>query len=229
MSMEIDDRKVEWIEADPFAFGTFGAIYRVSYEGEVVCAKKISLREVPGGALESTKKEYTKEVALMAELRSQNIVQILGSCTRPMELIILMEYCGGGTLREKLDRVRAYPGSDSEPWGEAEQLKMLRDISFGMDYLHSKKITHQDLKSLNILITISGKGKVADFGKSKSNKMSTQMSKKGGSDVGTYGWCAPEVIKGAKATPKADVYSFGIMVRQAAKLQPKRDHTSLAY
>ena len=131
MSMEIDDRKVEWIEADPFAFGTFGAIYRVSYEGEVVCAKKISLREVPGGALESTKKEYTKEVALMAELRSQNIVQILGSCTRPMELIILMEYCGGGTLREKLDRVRASPDSEAEPWGEAEQLKMLRDISYG--------------------------------------------------------------------------------------------------
>lgn len=210
MSMEIDDRKLEWIEANPFAIGTFGAIYRVIFEGEIVCAKKISLREISGAALESTKKEYTKEVALMSELRSQNIVQIFGSCTRKTELIILMEYCQGGTLRAKLDAHHA--GKDTALWGIAEQYKMLRDISYGMDYLHSKKIIHQNLTSANILITSTGKGKVNDFGKSKSNKLSSQMSKKGGTVVGSYCWSAPELIKGEKATEKSDVYSFGIIL-----------------
>ena len=109
------------------------------------------------------KKEFVKEVALMAELRSQNIVQILGSYSRLTELVILMEYCSQGSLREKLNRFAA--GTEPGKWGKEEQIRMLLDISYGMEYLHNKRIVHQDLKSLNILIDARGKGKVADFGK----------------------------------------------------------------
>jgi hypothetical protein len=68
-SMEIDDRNVTWHEDAPFAHGSFGAVYRVTYERRIVAAKKVSLRDVPLNALESTKKEYQKEVALMGEVR----------------------------------------------------------------------------------------------------------------------------------------------------------------
>jgi len=67
--MEIDDRNVKWHEDSPFAQGSFGAVYRVKFEGKIVAAKVKSLRDVPPNLLESAKKEYKKEVALMGEVR----------------------------------------------------------------------------------------------------------------------------------------------------------------
>ncbi|GMI44800.1 hypothetical protein TrCOL_g8218, partial [Triparma columacea] len=190
-SMEIDDRNVTWHEDAPFAHGSFGAIYRVTYERRIVAAKKVSLRDVPLNALESTKKEYQKEVALMGELRSQNTVQILGAITRPAELVILMEYCEGGDLRGHLDMARA----GMFDFGVGAQSNMLLDVSYGIRYLHNKLVIHGDFKSPNVLIDREGTGKVADFGGSQSNSMSSSMSAQKGSGIGTYGWAAPEVIK----------------------------------
>ncbi|GMI34144.1 hypothetical protein TrCOL_g441 [Triparma columacea] len=210
-SMEIDDRNVDWFEDEPFAQGSFGAVYRVKYEGKVCAAKMVSLRDVPKSQLEATKKEYKKEVALMGELRSNNTVQILGAITRPTELVILMEYCEGGDLRGLLDKARV---------GEVEfdhgaVCNMLLEISYGMRYLHGRPspVIHKDLKSNNILIDREGSGKVADFGGSQSNNMSSSRSAKG-SGVGTQGWTAPEVIdEGLSALSlKADVYSFAIVM-----------------
>ena len=60
---------------------------------------------------------------------------------------------------------------------------------------------------------------VADFGKSKSSGLNTQlsMSKRRDSQntktaVGTYAWCAPEVILDEKSSEKSDVYSFAIVI-----------------
>jgi hypothetical protein len=69
--MEIDERNVTWHEDAPFAHGSFGAVYRVTYERRIVAAKMVSLKDVPQNALESTKKEYKKEVALMGEVRRE--------------------------------------------------------------------------------------------------------------------------------------------------------------
>jgi serine/threonine protein kinase len=129
-NMEIDDRMLTWHEKNPFAHGSFGAVYRVTYEQEIVVAKMISLREVPKSALESTKKEYKREVALMSALRSQNIVSILGCVTRPQELVILMEFCEGGTLRNLLDLPR-----EELPFGPQKQIKMALDVAYGMTYV----------------------------------------------------------------------------------------------
>ncbi|GMI30521.1 hypothetical protein TrRE_jg5699, partial [Triparma retinervis] len=212
-SMEIDDRNVTWHEDAPFAHGSYGAVYRVMYEGRIVAAKKVSLRDVPQNALESTKKEYQKEVALMGELRSQNTVQIIGAITRPYELVILMEYCEGGDLRGHLNKARA----GEVDFGHGAQCKVLLEVSYGMRSLHEKSIIHKDLKSANILIGNDGSGKVADFGGSQSNSMSSSMSLKG-SGVGTVRWAAPEVLEnGVKAlSTKADVYSFGIVIWECA-------------
>ena len=80
--------------------------------------------------VESTKKEYKREVALMSALRSQNIVSILGCVTRPQELVILMEFCEGGTLRNLLDLPREEP-----PFGPQKQIKMALDVAYGMTYV----------------------------------------------------------------------------------------------
>ena len=44
-------------------------------------------------------------------------------------------------------------------------------------------------------------------------------SKEGKSDVGTYAWTSPEVIKGEQAGMKADVYAFGIIIWEILSLK----------
>ena len=85
-TLEINETDVIWYEAHPFAIGTFGLIYRVKYERRRCAAKKIDLRNVQPSMLEKVKKEYFREVALMCELRSNNIVHILAAITRKTEV-----------------------------------------------------------------------------------------------------------------------------------------------
>lgn len=66
----------------------------------------------------------------------------------------------------------------------------------GMEYLHTKRIVHFDLKSANLLLGYKDRRaicKVADFGLSK-QKRDTYVSNVS-SQRGTLPWIAPEIIK----------------------------------
>ena len=142
----------------------------------------------------------------MADLRSDYIVLINGAITKKEDLIIVMEYCEGGSLRQVLDAL------DGTPWEVSRQISVAIDIAFGMEYLHSQQVIHRDLKSPNILITGSGVAKVTDFGQSKSatfNTLKSRATSQG--SVGTVKWNAPEVDEG-EITKKSDVFSFSVIL-----------------
>jgi serine/threonine protein kinase len=92
-------------------------------------------------------------------------------------------------------------------------------VACGMEFFHSKRLIHRDLKSLNILLDEDGHPRIADFGLSRvwGDCVMTQK-------VGTKQWMAPEVIRGAKYDEKADVYSFGIVLWELlTQLEPFKD------
>lgn len=45
-----------------------------------------------------------------------------------------------------------------------DRLRILRDVSSGMEYLHFRKVVHGDLRAANILIDADGNACVSDFG-----------------------------------------------------------------
>ena len=63
----------------------------------------------------------------------------------------------------------------------------------GMKYLHSSRIIHRDLKSLNVLVDGGGRGRICDFGLSSTRP---QAASHVTGVVGTVAWTAPEVLKG---------------------------------
>lgn len=141
-----------------------------------------------------------------------NILKLLGACTAPDKLILVMQHCSRGSLYQLLHSPSAYLN-----WHQL--VGMCLATAQGMLHLHSHQALHRDLKSGNILLDSSGTVKVADFGLSR--LQAATCGEPLTAELGTWQWMAPEVVapwdkRGAVYTEKADVYSFGIVMWECA-------------
>eukprot|EP00158_Paraphelidium_tribonemae_P008392 Partr_v1_DN28569_c1_g2_i1_m72563 putative serine threonine kinase 10 len=136
------------------------------------------------------------------------------------DLWMCMEMCSGGagdTVYKKLVRYLT----------EEEVGIFIYDSLRGLEYLHKNHIIHRDIKSGNLLLTESGKIKLADFGVSALTTAAS--SYRAHSFIGTPYWMAPEVIMSENSPThtydaKADIWSIGITtIEMADKLPPLSD------
>lgn len=125
---------------------------------------------------------------------------------RPPALVT--EYMAGGSLKSALARRADIVA------GPLTRLVLALDAAKGLEYLHSKKICHFDVKSGNLLLGYRDRRpvcKVADFGLAR-EKVQTFVSGVT-SQRGTLPWTAPEILRSPDAvTEKVDVFSFGIVM-----------------
>jgi serine/threonine protein kinase len=75
----------------------------------------------------------------------------------------------------------------------------------GLKYLHEQGVLHRDIKGANILTSLDGQVKLADFGVAM--KLSDAPSEDEQFVVGTPYWMAPEIIEMSTPTPACDIWS----------------------
>lgn len=140
---------------------------------------------------------FSREAELMAQLEHPNIVRFYEFCKDGSIVFIVMDWVDGANLKEVIIKRKA-------PLELPVAVSLLRPVASALQYAHSQKIIHCDVKPANILINQSNKVLLTDFGISK------QVSQR--TTGGTPPYMAPEQFTGDKLTPQTDVYGLGVTV-----------------
>ncbi|KAH3760512.1 STE20 family protein kinase [Pelomyxa schiedti] len=150
------------------------------------------------------------EIDVLKKCRHPNIVCYYGCFSCETSFWILMDFCALGSLRDIMDVEKSTLKEKQIAYICTSSLK-------GLEYLHSQKIIHRDIKCANILVTERGEVKLGDFGVSQ-EMLKTWLPNTG--MVGTPLWMAPEVSTQQPYTYTADIWSFGITIIEMADGEP---------
>ncbi len=145
---------------------------------------------------------FVNEGRIIAKLRHPHIVTIHDiGCTDDGTYFMSMEYCPGGTLKERISSSRS----------RIEPLSMLRQIASALGYAHDHGFIHRDVKPGNILFRDDDSVALSDFGIAKTVDANTRVTREGWA-IGTPEYMSPEQASGKELTPSADLYSLGVVL-----------------
>ncbi|XP_008104808.1 STE20-like serine/threonine-protein kinase isoform X3 [Anolis carolinensis] len=191
--------------------GAFGKVFKAqNKETKVLAAAKVIDTKS-----EEELEDYMVEIDILASCDHPNIVKLLDAFYYENNLWILIEFCAGGAVDAVMLELE-------RPLTEPQIRVVCRQTLEALHYLHENKIIHRDLKAGNILFTLDGDIKLADFGVSAKN---TRTIQRRDSFIGTPYWMAPEVVmcETSKDRPydyKADVWSLGVTLIEMAEIEP---------
>jgi eukaryotic-like serine/threonine-protein kinase len=117
------------------------------------------------------------------------------------QAFIVMEYCPGGTVADRLRRPEPLPHPAAIEW--------LDGTAGALDHAHSRDIVHRDVKPANLLLDGAGRVAVADFGIARlaTDSALTQT----GQVLGTAAYLSPEQALGKPATAASDRYALAVV------------------
>ncbi len=164
-------------------------------EGRAVAIKRFQVR----GARSWKDVELAeREARVLSQLDHRRLPAYIDHFEEGGALYLVMEKIEGESLASLRKRGASL--------AEADVVRLLRDASEVLDYLHglAPPVIHRDLKPGNVLRRPDGSYAFVDFG-----AVRDRLRPEGGSTVvGTFGYMAPEQFQG-RASPGSDVYAIG--------------------
>ena len=145
---------------------------------------------------------FRREGEALRQLNHPNIVKILDAVEEDGKQYLVMEYVGGGSLRDLLDEQSRLPME--------AVLNIALDLADALTRAHRMNIIHRDIKPDNVLLAEDGTPRLTDFGVARLGNRSRLTQT--GSVIGTYAYLSPEACNGLELDERADIWSFGVML-----------------
>jgi serine/threonine protein kinase len=184
--------------------GGMGVVWRARDEK---LERDVALKFLPDSVRRDPEaiRDLKRETRRCLDLTHENIVRVYDFVEDPLAAAIAMEYVPGQSL-SALKAAR--PGGCFDA---ADLAPLVRQLCAALDYAHKEaKIVHRDLKPANILVTDTGKLKVADFGIARSlQDTHTRQTADLRATSGTLGYMGPQQLDGEKDEPAHDFYALG--------------------
>ena len=191
--------------------GGFGMVYQLKdQEGKDIAFKILKMWEIMPREQDAIRDRFRREF-LAGKISSPYIVRSHFQGNLHGNPYILMEFCPGGNLQEKLTAIQ-----------EPNALKKVAlQILNGLGALHAEGVIHRDLKPENVLFDSRGNACLTDFGISGHvNKRATRPNWRGHVEQvwGTVVYMPPEQLDHRKAFkslgPATDLFAFGVLMYQ---------------
>ncbi|XP_057389138.1 serine/threonine-protein kinase Nek3 isoform X3 [Balaenoptera acutorostrata] len=187
--------------------GSFGRALLVQQESS---HQMFAMKEIRLPKSFSDTQNSRKEAVLLAKMKHPNIVAFKESFEAEGHLYIVMEYCDGGDLMQKIKHQKG------KLFPEDMILNWFTQMCLGVNHIHKKRVLHRDIKSKNIFLTQKGKVKLGDFGSARllSSAMAFACTY-----VGTPYYVPPEIWENMPYNNKSDIWSLGCILYELCTLK----------
>ncbi len=206
------DRIGEYLVKRLIGEGGMGKVYEAE---ERLSKRRVALKVLRPELTrhEDGRRLFLNEMQILAHLEHPNLVRSLASMETDGQLVLVLEYLHGRTLRQELTR------RGTLPWHEA--LEHVVRIAEALAVAHEQEppIVHRDLKPENVMLTVRDETlaaadapctglKVMDFGIAK---VLEGMHGTNTQSIGTLQYMSPEQIDARTIDARSDLYALGLI------------------
>lgn len=212
--------------------GAMGAVYRAH---DSLLNREVAVKVILSGKFASTgeRRRFLAEAGNAAALDHPGIVPVYQMGETEGRAWFAMKLIEGSTLASR-PSPRVGGGAPAAASGPPDLLPgrdaatLVARIARAVQHAHERGVLHRDLKPANILLDREGQPYVTDFGLARRLGAESTLTV-GGSPLGTPGYMAPEMVRGARdATTAADVWSLGAILYELLSGHPPFGGVSLA-
>eukprot|EP00731_Ephydatia_muelleri_P017178 Em0010g276a len=200
----------------------FGSVYKGILKHTEVAIKVLLLLNSAAIPKDERRQELVAqyldtELRVLTKYRHPNLVVLLGYHSSPSLKALVYECLPNGTLEDALQTGLQCHAREAGintgvylPW--MSRISIATDTARGLVYLHTadkEPLVHRNVKSASILLDMSFRAKLSDFGQACALKEdgSTQAQ----TVMETSGYFPPEYYRG-EITTRMDTYSFGVVL-----------------
>ncbi len=186
--------------------GAMGVVYKGFDPG---IQRTVALKTVRRQLLESTElgvsmaARFRNEAQAAGRLSHPGIVAVYDYGEEGDVAYIAMEFVEGNSLAHYL--------ANNVRFSDSDVASVVAQLLEALEHAHSHGVWHRDIKPANVIMTRSGRIKVADFGIARIESAGLTMV---GSMIGTPSYMAPEQFLGLDIDRRVDIYGAGVLLYQ---------------
>ncbi|KAI9089075.1 hypothetical protein K1719_029354 [Acacia pycnantha] len=198
--------------------GNIGTTYKAVLDGHLIMTVK-RLDAVKTAITSSP--EFEHHMEMVGELRHPNLVPVRAYFQAKGERLVIYDYQPNGSL---FNLIHGSKSTRAKPLHWTSCLKIAEDVAHGVAYIHqASRLIHGNLKSTNVLLGVDFEACVTDYGLA----LLADFSSTEDPDAAAY--TAPETRNSSRrATPKSDVYAFGVLLLELLTGKHPSQHPFLA-